>query len=539
MTNSYIEVLPDPSRMVEGLRDTGYSFETAVADLVDNSIAADATVIKIWIQMDFSGEITLMIADNGIGMDEVGLVNAMKYGSSRRESPHSLGKFGLGLKTASTAFCRCLSVVTRPRKDQPVYKAVWDLDHVKESGKWEVLMEAPEEVELRHLDIVANGASGTLVIWKKIDRLLKEYKVKGGQTAQRALKGKKTDLNFHLSMVYQRFLDPSDPREQHKISIWLDDQELKPWDPFRKDESTPVLETTAEVEDEESETLLGKFTIKAFVLPRKEDFSSIESWQSARLSNKLQGMYIYRENRLIHFADWLGMWDLEPHLTLLRVEFSFDESLDDAFEVDIKKSKITLHDELRRWLKDEFLPPARRAAEDRSRKGTKRKEGEKVKGAHRSSNTAIGYEEGEIGQAGVKVINAAGQDVDVTNAQGTTRIKLRIVSPGEYGEHFIKPVPSIDDGLLWQPALIDGKQGIELNMGHPFYRKVYIPEIVSDTASDSTVQGIDSLLWALGISELMAVNEATKGHFQELRYEVSKILRKLVEHLPEPPEIDE
>src|SRR5690349_14596669 len=102
------ELLPDASRVVEGLRDTGYLFNTAVADVIDNSIAADAKNIQVLLKQDFRGNISLCIYDNGTGMTEPELLNAMRYGAKARPSKASLGKFGLGLKTASTAFCRRL-----------------------------------------------------------------------------------------------------------------------------------------------------------------------------------------------------------------------------------------------------------------------------------------------------------------------------------------------------------------------------------------------------------------------------------------------
>ena len=114
MPEETVPLIPDPARTMEGLRDMGYSFETAVADLVDNSIAANATTVDISVQLDFRGQVRLAIADNGHGMDRKHLVEAMTYGSVRRSDPASLGKFGLGLKTASTAWCRRLSVISRP-----------------------------------------------------------------------------------------------------------------------------------------------------------------------------------------------------------------------------------------------------------------------------------------------------------------------------------------------------------------------------------------------------------------------------------------
>ena len=113
MSDTHV-LLPDPARMIEGLRDTGYEFVTAVADIIDNSIAAEATLVDVRINMDYRGNVRVCIADNGIGMDRDDLLNAMKYGSQRRDNPASLGKFGLGLKTASTAFCRRLSVLNAP-----------------------------------------------------------------------------------------------------------------------------------------------------------------------------------------------------------------------------------------------------------------------------------------------------------------------------------------------------------------------------------------------------------------------------------------
>src|SRR5579864_1740798 len=141
---------PDPSRLIEGLRDTGYDFNTALADIIDNSIDANATKVRIWMRMDIDGEVTMSVADNGHGMDEAALLNAMTYGAKSKKDKSSLGKFGLGLKTASTAFCRRLSVITRAGKTAPVLKATWDLDHVEKEKAWEVLMDKAnkEEIEL-------------------------------------------------------------------------------------------------------------------------------------------------------------------------------------------------------------------------------------------------------------------------------------------------------------------------------------------------------------------------------------------------------
>jgi hypothetical protein len=519
--------------MIEGLRDTGYDFNTAVADIIDNSIAAQASVIKVQIEMDYRGNVTLAIADNGTGMNYDELLNAMKYGSPHRPDRRSLGKFGLGLKTASTAFCRHLSVISRRTAKGDVVKATWDLDHVATSGKWELLIPRPEQEEIQLLEKVAQNHSGTVVKWEKIDRLLKDYDKPNGRPAQNALSKKREELIEHVAMVYQRFLDKSDGRESQKIKIYINEKLIEPWDPFCIDESELVAAEKVPIETEDSKKELGKFVARAFVLPRREEFSSPEAEQRAQISNENQGIYIYRENRLIHSADWLGAFSKEPHGSLLRVEFSFGADLDEALQVDIKKSKITLNESLFEWLRDEFLPAPRRAANERYRLGVRKATAKAAKDAHDSSNKSIGKKEAQIDQAKVDIINLTKGEVEVENEYGKTRLRIKISSPAKPGEVFVQPAESIADGLLWEPALIEKHQAVRINSNHDFYRKVYLPNIVSNDSSTSTIQGLDSLLWALAVAELRAVTDTTKEHFFEMRFEISKILRKLVEHLPE------
>lgn len=520
---------PDPARMIEGLRDTGYDFSTAVADIVDNSIAAHATRIELQISMDYRGHIHLAIADNGIGMDRDGLLNAMKYGSQRRDNAASLGKFGLGLKTASTAFCRRLSVITRPTGAASALQATWDLDHVVDRGEWELLLSEPGKDGIELLNKAAPNHSGTVVLWGKVDRLFqREFKDPGGKPAQNALNRTIKDLAEHIGLVYQRFLDPNDRRAPN-VDILLNGGRITAWDPYCISESDLV----AEEPSFEVELPSGKkatFRIRAFVLPRREEFATEDAFRAARIANDRQGIYIYRENRLIHDADWLGMYQQEPHFSLIRVEFSFDHQLDDAFHVDIKKSRILLDETLFNWLRDEFLPAPRRAAEQRYRKGQKKNVADKAKTAHDSSNASIATKEQEIDTAQVDIVNRKTGEVEVTNKEGKVRLRLSIGTAHKPGECFVVPVDGIDDGMLWEPALIDNHKAVRINTGHDYYHKVYVPNL----SSGVTIQGMDSLLWALCAAELGTVNEVSKRHFAELRFEVSRLLRALVADLPEP-----
>jgi hypothetical protein len=535
MANAIIEteVQPDPERVIEGLRDTGYQLETAIEDIIDNSIAADATKIAIELKMDHSGAVEVYIADNGYGMSHADLIDAMKYGSKVRPNPKSLGKFGLGLKTASTAFCRRLSVISRASGSKEYHKATWDLDHVAEKNKWLLQESKPEPSEIQYLTRIINGNnSGTLVIWKKVDRLLKNYNTPGGTRAKKALDQIADNLIEHVAMVFQRFLDESDYREE-TIEITIDNRKVIPFDPFCKEEATELVgEETVPVEI--NGEIKGEFTVRAFIIPNKYEFSSPQAHQNSRLSNEYQGIYVYRENRLIHGPGWLRIYSKEPHFSLLRVEFSFDHTLDEVFNIDIKKSRILLNEELYKWLKDTFLPPCRRAAEQRYRLGKRQGEAEIAANLHDSSNANIGEKESEISESTVEIINPATNEVQVTNKYGTTRSIIRIVAPTKPGEVHVQAVPTIEGNLLWEPCLIDGHKAVSINTGHSYYSRVYLP----NKNDDVTIQGLDSLLWALCEAEYSTMNEKTKRFFEEMRIEVSRSLKTLVADLPESADND-
>jgi site-specific DNA-cytosine methylase len=460
-------------------------------------------------------------------MDRDALISAMKYGSPPRPSPSSLGKFGLGLKTASTAFCRRLSVISRADEKSPLIRATWDLDHVKEANKWELIVEEPTAQQLKDFEKIIGNKPGTMVVWENVDRVLrKNSSAAWSAQAKKALTKVAESLEDHLAMVYQRFLDPKDQRAR-TINIGINGKQLNAWDPFCVGESELVAEDERKIEI--SNDVVATFTMKAYVLPRKEEFSSPEAAKEARVSNANQGLYIYRENRLIHGPDWLVKLTKEPHFSLLRVEFSFDHKLDEAFQIDIKKSQIILNETLYDYVLD-FLTPPRRHAEEVYRRGTKIKTAQLSKSAHDSSNRNISTKEDQISMPALQSVDAAKNEAEIVNKQGPVKLKLKISAPTKPNEVHVQPVPSIDDGLLWEPCLIDKHYGVRLNTAHPYYHKVYLPNL----AQGVTVQGMDALLWGMAVAELNCISEQTKNTFSELRYEVSRNLRKLVEDLPEP-----
>jgi len=528
---------PDAGRLSEALRDSGYSFNTALADIVDNSIDAAASRIEVHIQMDLDNKVEVFVVDNGCGMSGDELINAMRYGSASKKDAARLGRFGLGLKTASTAFCRRLCVSSRRSGDGPISRAVWDLDHIAEVNDWELLLPGEDAEESRYLERVSHGGSGTVVRWQSVDRLLKAESLlnrpeKTGKAAARkkSLDKAVNDFIFHASMVYQRFLGPEPTAAGGKgFALEVNGTPVAPWDPFcksRTKDTEMVAEEIVQVEFPDGQK--APFTVRAYVIPRREDFDDDMERESARIKSKMQGIYVFREDRMIAGPDWMGIWAAEPHLTLLRVEFSFDHRLDDVFDIDFKKSRILPTDPILDYLRDHFLVTPRIAAEERYRKGRRSEIVNSPAGKHDPSNVFIGGKEGEVSVAKVKPLGNG--TAVVTNKEGTVVISLPSGYATRPGEFSVQPVDGLNDGLLWEPCIISGHHAVRINTGHEYYEKVYLPNINEEV----TIQGLDSLLWALCEAELGTVNESTKSYFGELRYEVSKILRRLVTELPEP-----
>lgn len=526
-----IEIPPDPERVVNGLRDTGYNFNTAIADIIDNSIAAEATKVDININLDPRNDLTVYIADNGYGMDIDGLTNAIKYGSRKRTDPGSLGKFGLGLKTGSTAFCRCLSVVSKSKADDTLCKVQWDLDYIAQTNLWKARRFSISSEEQEMLEATAGTGTGTLVLWEKIDRLLKTYTNKG--SAQTALNKVIAGLAFHISMVYQRFLDPTDTRDRN-VEINLNGRRVSAWDPFSLNEPSTEKLVEDNVEVEMSNGTTSSFLIRAYMLPRRDNFSTVQARDSARISNDTQGFYVYRENRLIHYSDWLGMYLKESHLSLLRVEFSFDHTLDEAFNVDIKKSRILLNEDIFNYVKDQIMPAPRRAAAERYRRGTEGKVAGQGRDAHAASNKNIDDKAPAVEQSKTEVTGK--DEVKLTNQYGTFNHKISIRSSTKPGQYRVIPVETLPDGQLWNPCIAEERHAVEINQAHPYYQKVYYPIL----SQNVMVTGMDALLWALAEAELCTVNDQTREHYEDMRVQVSRFLKKLVADLPDPePESEE
>lgn len=525
---------PSATRLVESLRDTGYTFTTSIADIVDNSVSADADNIEIILDLDFGNNPFLMIADNGTGMDENALESAMIYGSPLRPSPKSLGKFGMGLKTASTSFCRKLTVISHKNDHYSIKQ--WDLDQIAESNKWILLEPDLDEYseQLVYLDKIREGKTGTIVIWENIDRLVRSNNE--GATKDQ-LDKIINDLREHLSGVFFNFLLGSVGFK--KINITVNNVQLVPWDPFCRwlnneghkrveiHKNKPFKITELISGKEES---IGEFHVNIYILPNKNELTALELEQM-RYGLDNQGFHVFREGRMIYSGGWPNrLFVKEPHLNLIRVELLFDHKLDHYFQIDIKKSRIDLPKDLRDQLK-KVVAPARNEANRRYRVGSNKN----VKNSdtllneqHVKSSIAIEkHHDSTTAGSLVNSLNKTNGEVEIKNKFGTTKIKLQFDFEKT---RLVETKENLTDGVLWSPGLVDGnKHAVFLNQSHEFYKKFYL----ANKENTALVIAMDSLLWSLAEAELSVMSDNVKRNLEDMRISVSKSLRTLAEELPE------
>lgn len=352
------EIPPAAARTIKSFRDIGYDLPRAIADIVDNSISANATNVDI--TLSFRGSDSwIRIADNGDGMDAEALLEAMRYGSEREYDYEDLGRFGFGLKTASTSQCQRLTVASRLDLDCEIEIRCLDLVHIEETNRWEVIVIDPRDA-VDHLLEPIQETRGTVVLWESLDRVL-EYKDPFGGWAQQRMLTFAEEIDQHLAMVFHRFL--SGQVEGRHLTITVNGSDVRAWDPFCRDEQGTTELSSSDIRIA-SNSGLGIVSVRAFVLPPQSKFSSPSAWRHASGPakwNRQQGLYIYRANRLIQPGGWNRMRTTEEHTKLARIALDFFPNLDAAFSINIMKAYVQLPEDLRTHLKPVIATTVREA----------------------------------------------------------------------------------------------------------------------------------------------------------------------------------
>lgn len=314
--------------LMESTRAIGYSIESAVADILDNSIAAKAK--NIFIYYNCHPQPYVAIIDDGSGMNGDKLTEAMRYGSTSptdERDEDDLGRYGLGLKTAALSQCRSLTVISK--QDTAICGRRWDLDYINKTKKWSLEQLDKDEIfKQTEVSRLLSLDSGTMVLWKELDKIKT-----GSLTLEKALEEKMECVQKHLELVFHRYLSGDGVT---KVHIYINGNKLVPFDPFFVAKSTVIMD------DEKIEVAgrKGKVIVRPYILPHPSNMTKreLEKYGGKDGLRNLQGFYIYRNKRLLTWGTWFKLIRKDEFSKLARVRVDIPNTLDDLWTLDVKKS---------------------------------------------------------------------------------------------------------------------------------------------------------------------------------------------------------
>jgi hypothetical protein len=359
ITNSKIKVeeaSPNPDYLIKSIAEQGYSLETSLADLMDNSISAEANKIEVLIDFD-SEPFKLFLADNGQGMTEEELSKNMQFPSNSPEDSRSnsdLGRFGLGMKTASFSQTRKFTVLSKKKNETKYNGRTWDVDFLKDNG-WKIIVNSDEEVArlmyqynqlsssfLKGFD---NYKPNTIVIWEGLYKF-ENYLQKGNR--KDSLKREITEVTSdYLALVFHRFME----KDSNPLRIRINNTIVSPFNPFPEEEKD-----FRQIEPKQSSFRSDVIKIEGYILPSRaisETKKGLNKWTTKhRGLMDMEGLYIYRANRIILFGGWNGIIKKAPRLQLARLRVEVGNSVDHLLHLNVAKSQIVVPHELRNAFED-------------------------------------------------------------------------------------------------------------------------------------------------------------------------------------------
>ncbi len=329
--------------LMESTRAIGYRLEVAIADIIDNSIAASASKVDLYF---FPEDAYVCILDDGFGMSDNQMDSAMQYGSknpNEKRDLSDLGRYGLGLKTSSLSQCRVLTVISKQGKN--IAGRRWDLDFVAKTGNWSLLvLDEKDMASLPHIEDLKQKQSGTLVVWQKLDRLLM------GEVDRRdEFSFNMNEVRKHLELVFHRYLT-GEPGIK-KLTISFNNVEINAADPFLLKKTD--YKTTPIMAPENIKVRDKQVTISPYILPHTKNMNATDLEMAGRGEGlrKNQGFYVYRNKRLLVWGTWFRMMRQGELTKLARVMVDIPNDLDDLWTLDIKKSQAIPPIEVKQNLK--------------------------------------------------------------------------------------------------------------------------------------------------------------------------------------------
>lgn len=374
---------PNPEYLIKSIAEQGYNLETSLADLMDNSISAGSDKIEVLVDTD-SSPYKLFLSDNGIGMTESELSKNMQFPSSSPDTQRQLedlGRFGLGLKTASFSQTRAFTVISRKKGTKKYHGRTWDVEFLKLNG-WKIIVNTEDEVKSMveeysklsndYFNSFENYEPNTIILWNGLYKYENYLKAENRKTAlQKELNEVTSD---HLSLVFHRFME----RTNLPLQIRINNQKISPFNPFLNNE-TYKLRTMAPMQSMFRADIIN---IEGFILPYqaiKESQKGITGWTTKYKGlMDMEGLYIYRADRIILFGGWNGLIKKSARMQLARLRVEVGNGVDHLLHLNVSKSQIVVPHELRKAFEDYIEELKTQAEREYYNTGVKRFSGQKA-----------------------------------------------------------------------------------------------------------------------------------------------------------------
>jgi len=507
--NSLRDNNPNPARLIESLRFTGYNNYSAIADIVDNSFDAEATIIRIFVNSE-DGRPVIRILDNGKGMDEKTLDEALKLGSlTDREPTSDLGKFGLGLVTASLSIARRTEVLTKPNGQ--ILLSATDIDHIIKENRF--LKEFRQLTTKEHSRWNEHGEdfnTGTLVTLQKLDRLTSTNLSQFSNT-----------LRKNLGQIYRYFLRAGK-------NIFVNGQIVEPVDPLMLDHTETRIELNGEefaisLESSGKNQIIEKIKVSMVILP---DFGQ-EANESRGIGPRNSGFYVLRNHREIAEAQTLEVFTRHPDLNRFRAELMFSGTLDEEMGINFTKREVNPSQRIMDKLKNELYPIIR-SIRGKIKKQRSLQEDTDVQ--HENSEKVIS-EKAKLLR--VPPIEREIRHGGLTESEGSVESKVT----DKKREHFTRSVKEyqklncrFDEGHLESAGPIydcwmEGKRiVIRYNVDHAFYQRF----VIENSSDPTALLSVDFLIFSLASAELRASNDQNASLIENFRFDMSANLKVLL-----------
>lgn len=455
---------PNAKILISALQHIGYDEISAISDIVDNSIDANATKIKLYIDNDANKKIRITIIDNGQGMDIETLDEALKLGSNTmHDDIGDLGKYGMGLSTAGLALANKTIVLTKCAECAYVLKSETDVNTIKEKNAFVKKLEKASDIETAYFKNMVHNESGTIVILEDCI---------GIKSAQASTLKEKVVKN--IARVFRNFMS--------KTTFYVNDVRIEPDDPLMLKVKNDQLKGTLFSEedyivkwkDKDNNEQKGNIHIKLCVLPDCE--KNVAKKMGINLQN--QGFSVLRNNREIAIG-FLPKWEgivRDPHLNRFRGEISFSSDMDYAMGVNFRKNGIDMVDSIDNALRGVILPQIK-AIRKRSKKKATVSEEEK-----------LNHENAE------KMLNKMSKVLTLPKAKKDGADKTQSISSiAEF-----ELINMGDTGDIYCAEQIGKKIVISWNIDHPFYHK-FIGENVDN---ENVIKIADFFIYTLASAQI-------------------------------------